>query len=150
MKLKENENIPNSEVFIMEGGNPVKKQTEEFFKNKKFILFGLPGAFTSVCSAKHLPGYLESYEKYKKNGTPEIIKTMEQSIHFETITGNSGDLVFFSNRCPHRSSKNNSLLDRRTLYYTYNPQREGNHYSQYFVDKIKSRSPTIKSLSGEI
>ena len=75
---------------------------------------------------------------------------MEQSIHFETITGNPGDLVFFSNRCPHRSSKNNSLLDRRTLYYTYNPQREGNHYSPYFVDKIKSRNPTIKSLSGEI
>ena len=32
MKLKENDTIPNSEVFIMEGGNPIKKNTTEFFK----------------------------------------------------------------------------------------------------------------------
>jgi len=73
MRLKENENIPSSEVFIMEGGNPVKKQTDEFFKNKKFILFGLPGAFTSVCSAKHLPGYVDNYEKYKSKGIDYIV-----------------------------------------------------------------------------
>ena len=73
MKLKENDNIPNSEVFIMESRNPVKKQTSEFFKNKKIVLFGLPGAFTSVCSAKHLPGYLETYEKYKKKGIDYIV-----------------------------------------------------------------------------
>ena len=73
MKLKENDNIPNSEVFIMVSGNPVKKHTVEFFKDKKVVLFGLPGAFTSVCSAKHLPGYLETYEKYKKKGIDYIV-----------------------------------------------------------------------------
>jgi peroxiredoxin len=73
MKLKENDNIPNSEVFIMVSGNPVKKHTAEFFKDKKVVLFGLPGAFTSVCSAKHLPGYLETYEKYKKKGIDYIV-----------------------------------------------------------------------------
>ena len=73
MKLKENDNIPNSEVFIMESGNPVKKQTAGFFKDKKVVLFGLPGAFTSVCSAKHLPGYLENYEKYKTKGIDYIV-----------------------------------------------------------------------------
>ena len=41
MKLKENDNIPNSEFFIMEDGNPIKKNTLEFFKDKKasFIWF---------------------------------------------------------------------------------------------------------------
>ena len=52
MKLKENDNIPNSEFFIMEDGNPTKKNTHEFYKDKKIVLFGLPGAYTSVCSAK--------------------------------------------------------------------------------------------------
>ena len=66
MKLKENEIVPNSEVFIIEDGNPVKKNIEEFFKNKKVIIFGLPGAYTSVCSAKHLPGYVKNYEKFKE------------------------------------------------------------------------------------
>ena len=35
MKLKENDIIPNSKVFIMEDGNPVKKNIKEFFKDKK-------------------------------------------------------------------------------------------------------------------
>ena len=41
MKLKENDNIPNSEFFIMEDGNPVKKNTFEFFKDKRVVLFRL-------------------------------------------------------------------------------------------------------------
>ena len=73
MKLKENDNIPNSEFFIMENGNPIKKNTLEFFKDKKAILFGLPGAYTSVCSAKHLPGYVDYYEKYKSKGIDYIV-----------------------------------------------------------------------------
>jgi len=73
MKLKENDNIPNSEFFIMQDENPVKKNTLEFFKNKKIVLFGLPGAYTSVCSAKHLPGYVDNYEKYKAKGVDYVL-----------------------------------------------------------------------------
>ena len=29
MKIKENENIPNSEVFILENGEPTKKNIKE-------------------------------------------------------------------------------------------------------------------------
>ena len=73
MKLKENDNIPNSEFFIMENGNPVKKNTLDFFKDKKIVLFGLPGAYTSVCSAKHLPGHVNNYEKYKAKDVDYIV-----------------------------------------------------------------------------
>ena len=73
MKLKENETIPNSEFFIMVDGSPVKKNILEFFTNKKVVLFGLPGAYTSVCSAKHLPGYVDNYDKYKAKGVDLIV-----------------------------------------------------------------------------
>ena len=73
MKLKENETIPNSEVFILENGEPVKKSIENILKNKKSVIFGLPGAYTSVCSAKHLPGYVNNVEKYKQKGVDQII-----------------------------------------------------------------------------
>ena len=73
MKIKENESIPSSEVFILENGEPVKKNIENFLKNKKTVIFGLPGAYTSVCSAKHLPGYVKNSEKYKEKGVDQII-----------------------------------------------------------------------------
>ena len=73
MKLKENDKIPNSEIFLLEDGEPQKKNIEEILKNKKVIIFGLPGAYTSVCSAKHLPGYVNMYQKYKDKGIDHII-----------------------------------------------------------------------------
>ena len=73
MKLKENDTIPNSEIFILEDGNPNKKKIIELLKDKKVVLFGLPGAYTSVCSAKHLPGYVNSHDKYKAKGVDCII-----------------------------------------------------------------------------
>ena len=72
MKLKENDLIPNSEVFILENGKPNKKNIEDLIKNKKVIIFGLPGAYTSVCSAKHLPGYINLYKEFKEKGIDYI------------------------------------------------------------------------------
>ena len=73
MKLKENDNLPNSEIFVLQDGEPVKKNIEDFFKDKKVVIFGLPGAYTSVCSAKHLPGYIKMHDQYKEKGIDHII-----------------------------------------------------------------------------
>jgi len=73
MKLKENDFISSAEVFILEDGEPIKKDIKELLKNKKVILFGLPGAYTSVCSAKHLPGYINNHENFKAKGINHII-----------------------------------------------------------------------------
>ena len=42
-------------------------------KDKKIVLFSVPGAFTPTCSAKHLPGYVNTYQKYKDKGIDHII-----------------------------------------------------------------------------
>ena len=73
MKIKENEIIPSSEVFVLENGEPIKKNIENILKNKKTVIFGLPGAYTSVCSAKHLPGYVNKHQLYKDKGIDHII-----------------------------------------------------------------------------
>ena len=41
MKIKENDKIPNSEIFVLEKGEPTKKNIEEILKNKKVIIFGI-------------------------------------------------------------------------------------------------------------
>ena len=73
MKLKENDNVPNSEIFILENGEPTKKNIEELLKGKKVVIFWLPGAYPSVCSAKHLPGYVNLHQQYKDKGINQII-----------------------------------------------------------------------------
>ena len=73
MKLKENDNIPNSEIFVLENGEPIKKNIENLLKNKKSVIFFLPWAYTSVCSAKHLPGYVKMHQQYKDKGIDHII-----------------------------------------------------------------------------
>jgi peroxiredoxin len=44
----------------------------EITKGKKVVIFGLPGAFTPTCSAKHVPGYVEKYDALKAKGVHEI------------------------------------------------------------------------------
>ena len=73
MKLKESDNVPSSEMFVLENGEPTKKNIKELVKSKKAIIFGLPGAYTSVCTAKHLPGYINLYQQYKDKGIDHII-----------------------------------------------------------------------------
>jgi peroxiredoxin len=52
------------------GPNPVK--VDDLTKGKKVALFGLPGAFTPTCSAKHVPSYLANYDKLKAKGIDTI------------------------------------------------------------------------------
>jgi len=47
-------------------------ETTELFKDKKVILFGLPGAFTPTCSTKQLTGYEEMFHKFQEKGIDEI------------------------------------------------------------------------------
>ena len=73
MNVKENDQIPNVDFFVIENGEPVKKNSQTLLKGKKAVIFGLPGAYTSVCSAKHLPGYINMFDQYKEKGIDYII-----------------------------------------------------------------------------
>ena len=65
-------NIPDIKVPIIKDGiSKVLSLTDEF-KNKRLILFGVPGAFTPTCSEKHLPGYIKLYDSFKKKHIDEI------------------------------------------------------------------------------
>jgi len=73
MKIKEGEKLPVSEFFFLDSNGPQKIKSIDLFQNQKAIVIGVPGAFTKVCSAKHLPGYVNNFEAAKQKGVTKII-----------------------------------------------------------------------------
>jgi peroxiredoxin len=44
----------------------------DLVKGKKIVIFGLPGAYTPTCSAKHVPGYVQHIDALKAKGVDEV------------------------------------------------------------------------------
>jgi glutaredoxin/glutathione-dependent peroxiredoxin len=79
MTIQVGETLPAGTLneFIEVEGNgcsigPNTFKVEEITKGKKIAIFGLPGAYTPTCSAKHVPGYLANYDALKAKGVDEI------------------------------------------------------------------------------
>ena len=72
MKLKVNDQIPDTEVFHLVDGEPQIIKLKEVLGVGRVILFGLPGAFTTTCSKLHLPGFVAYADKLKSKGIKKI------------------------------------------------------------------------------
>jgi peroxiredoxin len=51
---------------------PNSFQVSQLTKGKRVVIFGLPGAFTPTCSAKHVPGYVAHFGDLKAKGVDEV------------------------------------------------------------------------------
>jgi peroxiredoxin len=78
--IKVGDKLPDgtlSEYIEVEGNGcsvgPNSFKVEDLTKGRKVAIFGLPGAFTPTCSAKHVPSYLENYDKLKAAGVDDIL-----------------------------------------------------------------------------
>ena len=79
MTIKPGDRLPDAtlnEFYDVEGNGcsigPNSFKVADLVKGKKIVIFGLPGAFTPTCSAKHVPSYLQNYDKLKAKGVDEI------------------------------------------------------------------------------
>ena len=51
---------------------PKEVNVADAVKGKKIAIFGLPGAYTPTCSAKHVPSYLSNRDQLMAKGVNEI------------------------------------------------------------------------------
>jgi len=77
--IKVGDKLPagNLQEFVEVEGNgcsigPNTFDVQKLAAGKTIAVFGLPGAFTPTCSAKHVPGYVEQAEALKAAGVDEI------------------------------------------------------------------------------
>ncbi len=88
----------------------------------------------------HLGNFDKLLQNTKKDGTPSLSNEVESKTSFNLINLNVGDMIVFSNTCPHRSKKNTSDKNRRLIYYTYTLSKYGSKYKKYFEDKENSKN----------
>lgn len=79
MAIKLGDRLPDgklSEITEFDGAgcpiNPHEVNVAESVKGKRVAIFAVPGAYTPTCSAKHVPSYVQNYEKLKTKGIDEI------------------------------------------------------------------------------
>ncbi len=79
MTIKVGDRLPEGTVqeYVEVEGNgcsigPNTFKVQDQAKGKKVAIFGLPGAFTPTCSAKHVPSYLNNLDALKKKGVDEV------------------------------------------------------------------------------
>ena len=70
--IKVGDQMPQGTLMTMTKDGPKPLSTDELFKGKTVVLFGLPGAFTPTCSAKHVPSYVQNFDKLRAKGVDAI------------------------------------------------------------------------------
>ncbi len=72
MTIQPGDSIPSVKVMQSTADGPKEVDTAELFAGKTVVLFGVPGAFTPTCSAKHLPGFVQHADALMAKGVDLI------------------------------------------------------------------------------
>ena len=72
MKIKEGDQLPDAKIFILDA-SPKETSLRQIIGEEKCIIFGLPGAFTSTCSTKHLPGFINAESRIKAKNIKQVV-----------------------------------------------------------------------------
>ncbi|MES2252400.1 MAG: peroxiredoxin [Pseudomonadota bacterium] len=73
MTIQLNQKIPNITMKLATNEGAKEITTNDLFAGKKSIVFALPGAFTPVCSARHLPDFAANKAALQKAGVDQIV-----------------------------------------------------------------------------
>lgn len=73
MTISVGDTLPGGTVLEMTADGPASVDMAAKFKGRKVVLFGLPGAYTGVCSTAHVPSFIRAMEAFRAKGVDEVI-----------------------------------------------------------------------------
>jgi glutaredoxin/glutathione-dependent peroxiredoxin len=73
--IKAGDRVPSVTLRQVTESGVQEVTTDDFFKGKRVALFAVPGAFTSTCSAKHLPSFANNADALRKKGIDVVACT---------------------------------------------------------------------------
>ena len=100
MTIKVGDRLPEGKFRVMTPEGPAWKTTDDVFKGKKVVLFGVPGAFTGTCHNVHLPGFLQNSAALKAKGVDTVAVTGVNDVFvmeaWKRTTGADGKIEFLA------------------------------------------------------
>ena len=72
MAIQTGDTIPDAKLTQATPEGPREVASQDLFGGKTVALFGVPGAFTPTCSARHLPGFVQLAAELKAKGVDTI------------------------------------------------------------------------------
>ena len=73
MTIKVGDKVPSVNLAHMTENGPGELTSEELFAGRKVVVFAVPGAFTPMCSAAHLPGFVANADRIKAKGVDDVV-----------------------------------------------------------------------------
>lgn len=65
--------LPDATLLQLGASGAAEVSMAARLKGRKVVIFGLPGAFTSTCTASHVPSFMRVIDDLKAKGVDEVI-----------------------------------------------------------------------------
>jgi peroxiredoxin len=100
MTIAIGDRLPDATFRMLDPDGIQSMATRDVFGGKKVVLFAVPGAFTPTCHLKHLPGFIEKAEDFKKRGVDTVACVAVNDPFvlgaWEVASGGKGKVLFLS------------------------------------------------------
>lgn len=73
MTISVGDKLPNATLLQMGAEGPEAVDLASKTKGRKVVIFGLPGAYTGVCSTAHVPSFIRTKDALAAKGVDETI-----------------------------------------------------------------------------
>ena len=73
MTISQGDTLPDATLVRMGEDGPTAVQMSDKLKDRKVVVFAVPGAFTPTCHSAHVPSFVRNKDKFDAKGVDEII-----------------------------------------------------------------------------
>ena len=73
MTISTGDTLPDATLLTLGADGPEQVRLSSLSAGRKIVIFGVPGAFTGVCTNAHVPGFIKHKDQFMEKGVQEII-----------------------------------------------------------------------------
>jgi cytochrome c peroxidase len=73
MTISKGARLPDAQLLYMGQEGPASVSLADKMVGRKVVIFGLPGAYTGVCTTAHVPSFMRTKDQFAAKGVDEII-----------------------------------------------------------------------------